>query len=101
MNRSGDHAAYSWNQRRFLADRHDAGGRADHVHNIAQADARSDCIPMRIERAHGNRNPGAQPQPFRPGRCEAAGNPIGSGVTAIQPRSDITEQRVDSRQEFI
>jgi hypothetical protein len=59
MDRAFHYAAYARHKVQLFRDRHNAGGRADHVHHVADAAAGADRIPMRIEGAGGNGNAGA------------------------------------------
>ncbi len=55
-------------------DGHDAGRGAHHVDHVAHPAAGADGIPMRVERAHGNGNAGAQAELGGPLGRELAGN---------------------------
>ena len=63
-------------------DRHDAGGSADDVDDIAFPDAGPDRVPMGVEGADWNRNPGLQAELFGPCGGQVAGDAVGRCVTS-------------------
>ena len=60
MDRARHHAADAGDQAGLVADGHDAGGGADHVDHVAEADAGADGVPVRVEGADGDGDAGAQ-----------------------------------------
>ncbi len=56
MNGAGYDAADARDQVRLFPDGHDAGGGADDVDDVSEADSRADRVPMGIERADRDRD---------------------------------------------
>ena len=94
---AGDDAADSGDEIRVIADGDDAGGGADYVDDIAQANAGADGIPVGIEGAGGDGDAGAEAELRGPFGREASGDAIGRGVDAGNLGADAGEYRVDTR----
>ena len=72
VDRARNDAADARNQGRRVGDRHDAGGGADHVDDVADAAARADGVPMRVEGAGRDRDAGTQSEALGPGGARAS-----------------------------
>ncbi len=95
------HAANTRNQLGLRGDRHDTGRRTDNVHHVAFPHPRANRIPMRIERADGDRDACAKAQLGRPLRRQPPGDLVAGGVAASQFVVDALEQRVHGSQELL
>ena len=101
VDRAGHNAAHAGDQRRLVGDRHDAGGRADHVDHVADAAARADGVPVRVEGAGRERECRRAARAARPTPARACPRPVAGGIHAAELRADAGEQRIDGGQEFL
>ena len=101
MNGAFHHAADAGNQVGLFRDRHDAGGGADHVDDVAFAAARADGVPMRVERADGNGNARLEAEFVGPVLGEMAADLVGSGIASAELRANAREERIDLGQEIV
>ena len=92
----------SGNEPRRIGDGHDASGGADHVDDVADAAARADGVPVRVERAYGDRDACAESEPRRPFVGQPPGKTIAGEVAATADfGADAREHRVDGCQEIV
>ena len=76
----------------------DAGGGADDVDDVAFAAAGADGVPVRVERADGDGDAGAQAELRGPLGREMAGDVVGGEVLRrCSLVADAGEQRIDAR----
>ncbi len=100
MDGTGDHTADAGDQAGLIADGHDAGGGADHVDHIADANAGADGVPMRVEGADRDRDAGAQAEFLRPCGGEVSGDLIAGGVASAELFADAGEGGIERREKF-
>ena len=101
MNGALHDTGYSGNQPCRVRKRHHTGGCADDIDHVPHAAAGADGVPMRIQRADGNRNSAADSEPLRPLVAESAGDDIRRRVAPAQALANSAKQRVHGAQEFL
>ena len=89
--RSGHHATDSGHQRLLLTHSDDAGGSADDIDDISQADVRRNGIPVGVERADRDGNTGTKSETRGPFGAESAGDAVGSFVASKEFLPDASQ----------
>jgi hypothetical protein len=95
MYRAGHDAKHAGNRRRRLADCHDTRGRANHVDDVAQANARADRVPVGIKRGHRGGNAFPEAQLAGPLSAQMARDLIRPTVHAAQLVANSGQRRIE------
>ena len=81
-------------------DRDNTGRRADHVHHIADAYARTNRVPMRVKSAYRNGNSRAQSELGGPDRRKHASQNVAGRISSVQVCPDALKQRIHGSQKL-
>ena len=95
MHGAGHNAAHAGNEARVVAHCDDASRGADNVHNVARTRTRAHRIPMRIERAHRDRNASAKPEFLGPLWRKLSRELVARRVLPLQLRANTFKQRIN------
>src|SRR6185437_16661768 len=101
MRGSAHHSANARHAVDGLPDGDDAGGRADHVDDVAFDEAGTDGIPVRVECTEWNWNSSSEAEPCGPMRGQSARDVIRGEIAALQLRAHADQKRIHRAEEFL